>query len=50
MWCEAFQDKNGITKYRFIEKYKDPLTDKWKRTSVVMNKNTKPSQKEAERQ
>ncbi|ATD31642.1 integrase [Macrococcus sp. IME1552] len=50
MWCEAFQDKNDITKYRFIEKYKDPLTDKWKRTSVVMNKNTKPSQKEAERQ
>lgn len=50
MWCEAFQDKHGITKYRFIEKYKDPLTDKWKRTSVVMNKNTKPSQKEAERQ
>ncbi|WP_239733176.1 MULTISPECIES: tyrosine-type recombinase/integrase [Mammaliicoccus] len=49
MWCEAFQDKNGITKYRFIEKYKDPLTDKWKRTSVVMNKNTKPSQKEAEK-
>lgn len=49
MWCEEFQDKNGITKYRFIEKYKCPLTDKWKRTSVVMNKNTKPSQKEAER-
>lgn len=49
MWFEEFQDKNGITKYRFIEKYKDPLTDKWKRTSVVMNKCTKPSQKEAER-
>lgn len=49
MWCEEFQDKNDITKYRFIEKYKCPLTDKWKRTSVVMNKNTKPSQKEAER-
>lgn len=49
MWCEEYQDKNGVTKYRFIEKYKDPLTDKWKRTSVVMNKNTRPSQKEAER-
>lgn len=49
MWCEEFQDKHGVTKYRFIEKYKDPLTDKWKRTSVVMNKNTKPSQKEAEK-
>jgi len=30
MWVE--QTKEG---YRYIEKYKDPLTDKWKRTSVV---------------
>lgn len=30
MWVE--QTKEG---YRFIEKYKDPLTETWKRTSVV---------------
>ncbi|TDM17574.1 MULTISPECIES: tyrosine-type recombinase/integrase [Macrococcoides] len=47
MWCEAFEDKNGVTKYRFYEKYKDPLSEKWRRVSVVMNKDTKPSQKEA---
>lgn len=49
MWSEKFTDKHGQVKYRFYEKYKDPLTDKWKRTSVVMNKNTKPSEKEAQR-
>ncbi len=49
MWSEQFTDKQGITKYRFYEKYKDPLTDKWKRVSVVMNKDTKPSQKEAQK-
>lgn len=50
MWSEQFTDKNGNVKYRFYEKYKDPLTGKWKRTSVVMNKDTKPSQREAQRQ
>ncbi|TDL33496.1 site-specific integrase [Macrococcoides bohemicum] len=49
MWCEERKDKDGKTYYLFIEKYKDPLTDKWKRTSVAMNKNTRPSQKEAQR-
>lgn len=49
MWCEERSDKDGKTYYLFIEKYKDPLTDKWKRTSVAMNKNTRPSQKEAQR-
>ncbi|MBC9873321.1 tyrosine-type recombinase/integrase [Macrococcoides bohemicum] len=47
MWTEKFIDKEGNTKYRFYEKYKDPLSEKWRRVSVVMNKNTKPSQKEA---
>ncbi|GGB09780.1 site-specific integrase [Macrococcus hajekii] len=49
MWSEQFTDKHGDTKHRFYEKYKDPLTDKWKRVSVVMNKDTKPSQKEAQK-
>lgn len=49
MWSEKFTDKYGETKYRFYEKYKDPLTDKWRRVSVVMNKDTRPSQKEAQK-
>ncbi|RMI86522.1 tyrosine-type recombinase/integrase [Staphylococcus pseudoxylosus] len=47
MWTEQFKNKEGKTKYRFYEKYKDPYTDKWRRVSVVMNKDTKASQKEA---
>ncbi|WP_147641378.1 tyrosine-type recombinase/integrase [Staphylococcus nepalensis] len=47
MWNEKFKDKTGKTKYRYYEKYKDPYTDKWRRVSVVMNKDTKASQKEA---
>ncbi|MDM5814100.1 site-specific integrase [Staphylococcus aureus] len=47
MWIEKFKNKNNETKYRYYEKYKDPYTDKWKRVSVVLNKNTKQSQKEA---
>ncbi|MDN8729373.1 site-specific integrase, partial [Staphylococcus aureus] len=47
MWIEKFKNKNNETKYRYYEKYKDPYTDKWKRVSVVLNKDTKQSQKEA---
>lgn len=47
MWYEAFTDKNNQKKYRFYEKYKDPYTDKWRRVSVVLNKCSKASQKEA---
>lgn len=49
MWSESFQDKEGNTKFRFYERYIDPLTGKRKRTSVVLNKNTRQSQKEAQR-
>lgn len=49
MWCEEFTNKHNVVQYRFYEKYKDPLTDKWKRVSVVMNKNGKQSQKEAQK-
>ncbi|MEQ6181892.1 site-specific integrase [Staphylococcus saprophyticus] len=49
MWQEQFTNKHNQTKYRFYEKYKDPYTDKWKRVSVVLNKNGKQSQKEAQR-
>ncbi|WP_326515154.1 tyrosine-type recombinase/integrase [Staphylococcus hominis] len=49
MWCEQFTDKHGKLRYRFYEKYKDPLTNKWRRISVVLNKNGKQSQKEAQK-
>ncbi|WP_301420200.1 tyrosine-type recombinase/integrase [Mammaliicoccus lentus] len=49
MWYEEFTNKHDVVQYRFYEKYKDPLTDKWKRVSVVMNKNGKQSQKEAQK-
>lgn len=47
MWVEEYRDKNNKKKYRFYEKYKDPYTNKWRRVSVVLNKNTKQTQKEA---
>ncbi|GGA98761.1 site-specific integrase [Macrococcus hajekii] len=49
MWSESFINKDGQEQYRFYEKYKDPLTEKWRRVSVVMNKDTKPSQREAKK-
>lgn len=45
MWSEQFKDKQGKIKHRFYEKYKDPYTNKWRRVSVVMNKDTKSSKK-----
>lgn len=49
MWYEEFTNKHDVVQYRFYEKYKDPLTEKWKRVSVVMNRNGKQSQKEAQK-
>lgn len=49
MWHEKFTNKHGETKYRYYEKYKNPLTNKWRRVSVVLNKNGKQSQKEAQK-
>lgn len=49
MWKESFTDKESKTKYRFYERYIDPLTGKRKRTSVVMNKDTRQSEKEAQK-
>ncbi len=49
MWHEKFTNKHSETKYRYYEKYKDPLTNKWRRVSVVLNKNGKQSQKEAQK-
>ena len=49
MWHKQFTNKHNQTQYRFYEKYKDPLTNKWRRVSVVLNKNGKQSQKEAQK-
>lgn len=49
MFCEEFINKHGVTQYRFVERYTDPLTNKRKQVSVVMNKNGKQSQKEAQK-
>lgn len=43
MWME--ETKNG--KYKFIERYTDPVTGKYRRVSIVLEKNTKQSQKQA---
>ena len=46
MWHEKFTNKHGEVQYRYYEKYKDPLTNKWRHTSVVLGKQ---SQKEAQK-
>ncbi|MGX0403911.1 integrase [Staphylococcus epidermidis] len=42
-------NKHGETKYRYYEKCNDSLTIKWRRVSVVLNKNDKQSQIEAQK-
>ncbi len=44
MWCEKLE--NG--KVRFIERYTDPLTDKQLKVSIVMDKNTAATRKQAQ--
>lgn len=43
MWVEKV--KNG---YKFIERYTDPLTGRYKRVSVVLDKNNRQTQKQAQ--
>ncbi|HER0935489.1 tyrosine-type recombinase/integrase [Streptococcus anginosus] len=45
MWVE--QHKSG--KVNFIERYRDPYTNKWKRTSILMEKDTPRIRKEAQK-
>ena len=45
MWIEAH--KSG--KVNFVERYKDPYTQKWKRTSVLTEKDTPRIRKEAQK-
>ncbi|MCQ2570424.1 MAG: phage integrase SAM-like domain-containing protein, partial [Limosilactobacillus sp.] len=43
MWKEEL--KNG--KFQFRERYKDPVTGKWKKVSITMQRGTRQSEKEA---
>jgi len=43
MWSE----KTANGKVKFVERYKDPLTDKMERVSVTMEKNTASTRKQA---
>lgn len=45
MWIE--ERENG--KYKFLERYKDPYTEKWKRVSVMMDSKSSRAKKEAQR-
>ena len=45
MWVE--ETKKG--KYKYIERYTDPLTGKYRRVSVVLDKNTAQARKQAQR-
>lgn len=49
MWMEEYKASDKKVKYRFYEKYKDSMTGKKKRVSVLMNSKTKQSRKEAQR-
>ena len=46
MWVE--QHKSG--KVNFIERYKNPYTEKWSRVSILMEKDTPRIRKEAQKQ
>lgn len=41
-----YVEKLANGKYKFVEKYKENLTNKWKRVSITSDKNTKAIQKE----
>ncbi|QYG31944.1 site-specific integrase [Mammaliicoccus sciuri] len=48
MWVRESKDKDGNTNYRYLERYTDPLTNKYKTVSVIRNKNNVRSQKDAQ--
>lgn len=43
MWIE----KRSATSYKFVEQYRDPLTNKYRRVSVTFSRNTTHTRKEA---
>lgn len=50
MWMEDNETKEGKKSYKFIERYKDPYTEKYRRVSVVLTSKSKQAQKQAQLQ
>lgn len=49
MYYRTRQTKKGTIRYEIGEKYRDPLTGKWKNVTVSYTKNTSRARKQAER-
>lgn len=49
MWLQERKKANGKIEYRFCERYTDPMTNKERKVSVVMNTKSRQAQKEAQR-
>ncbi|MFU2181771.1 tyrosine-type recombinase/integrase [Streptococcus pluranimalium] len=49
MYYRTRKNTKGETRFEVVEKYKDPLTGKWKNATVTYSKNTSRARKEAER-
>ncbi|MGT2866470.1 tyrosine-type recombinase/integrase [Streptococcus fryi] len=50
MYYRTKENTKGKVRYEVVEKYKDPLTDKWKTAVVSYEKNTSRARKQAERE
>ncbi|HFR2763492.1 TPA: tyrosine-type recombinase/integrase [Streptococcus agalactiae] len=50
MYYRTKTNSKGITRYEVVDKYKDPLTGKWKTAVVSYHKNTSRARKQAQRE
>lgn len=50
MYYRTKTNSKGVTRYEVVDKYKDPLTGKWKTAVVSYHKNTSRARKQAERE
>ena len=46
---ETVKSKDGKISYKYIERYKDPYTEKYKRKSVILTSDSKQAQKKAQK-
>lgn len=49
MWMEEVTGKNGEIAYKYIERYKDDYTEKWKRVTVTLDSSSNRAKKKAQR-
>ncbi|PTJ89793.1 site-specific integrase [Staphylococcus simulans] len=49
MYMKEKWNASGVIRYVYYEKYKDPLTNKWREVSIAMNNCTRSFEKEAQR-